>query len=428
MPNTGHFWTEDELRDLPVLPEAEFLTLYPKISREAYRQKWGRMKLPEVEQARRPAPGYPKGWEPGVVWNGYTGEVTGPTTERPKDWNDLITSMGLDPAEVEVVEPVQMRWWDAAVGNGETRRHYYAKANIRRRRGTGFDIEELLQHVKPGASVHRTYTGSNAYVFGIADPQCGKLGTGPAVDRVVAGIEHSAQRLKTLRKKRNIGATYIPCLGDLVENCAGHYPMQEHTTELDGREQARLARRLLVYAIEEHRGLTERVIVPAVAGNHGEKRNGDGKSFTTFGDNIDLEIPENVAESYEMAGATDVSFVIPDQTLTLTLDIGGLIVGMIHGHQAQRTRGGNPPEKVRNWWSDQMLGRRPVTDADILLNGHFHQHWINSIGRRYSIGFPTADSGSQWWDETRGTPTHSGMLSLVIGKDYPLGFGDWDFT
>lgn len=385
-------------------------------------------KADEVEHATKPAPDYPKGWEPGVVWNGYTGEVTGPTTERPKDWTDLITSMGLDPAEVEVVEPVQMRWWDAAVGNGETRRHYYAKANIRRRRGTGFDIEELLGHIKARRTTPRTYDNGSAYVLGLADMQAGKLGTADAVDRIVSGIENSRKRLKALRKKRSIGAAYVVCLGDLIENCSGHYPMQEHTVELDGREQARLARRLLVYAIEQHRGLAERVIVPAVAGNHGEKRNGDGKAYTTFGDNIDLEIPENVAESYEMAHADDVSFVIPQQDLTLTLDMGGLIVGLLHGHQAQKTRGGTPADKVRNWWSDQMLGRRSVADADLLFNGHFHQHWINSIGTRYSIGFPTADSGSQWWDETHGTPTHSGMLSLIIGKAYPLGFGDWDFT
>ena len=431
--NSGFFWTEESLADLLAMSREAFLIEYPKVSADAYRQRLAIERPPvEPDPARKLPPQYPSGWEPHVVWNGREGQVIGRTTERPKDWDELITSMGLDPAEVEVVEPVEMRWWDANVGDGNVERLFYAKARIRRRRGTSVDVTELLGHISTGrgrkAPRHQPVPdGSSAYVLGFADLQLGKKGTDAAVDRIVRGIDNSAKRLKMLCKKHSIGAAYIPGLGDLGEACDGFYPMQSHEVELDGREQARLGRRLLTYAIEQHRSLVERTVCPAVGGNHGEKRK-DGKAYTSFGDNTDIEVYEQVAEAYELAGAKDVSFVIPVNELTLTLDIGGQIVGLTHGHVSQRTRGDCPPSKMRNWWIDQMAGRRPVADADLLLSAHYHAHWITPLGTRHNVGFPTVDSGSQWWDETHGTPTRSGMLSLVIGKGYPLGFGDWDFT
>ena len=382
----------------------------------------------EVEQATKPGPAHPKGWEPHVVWDGRRGQVVGRTTERPKDWSDLITSMGLDPAEVEVVEPVQMRWWDANVGDGTIERLYYAKANVRRKRQTDPDIGEIIAGIGKAPRTAKKPATGNAYVFGASDWQLGKKGTAEAVDRLTRSIEHSAKRLKSLRSKRSIGSTYIIGLGDIGEACSGHYDMQTFTVELDGREQSRLARNLIRYAIEEHRGLTERIVVPAVAGNHGEKRSAlSGKAYTTFGDNLDLEVFEQVAEAYEMAKASDVSFVIPQQTLSLVLDIGGVNVGIVHGHQAQKTRGDHPSSKLANWWTNQIAGQRPVTHADLLFNGHFHQHWVRSLGPRTNIAFPTTDSGSQWWDETAGLPSTSGSLTLVVGRDYPNGFGDISF-
>jgi hypothetical protein len=388
----------------------------------------------EVEQARAPRPQHPTGWEPHVVWDGTRGQVVGQTTERPKDWNDLITSMGLDPAEVEVIEPVQMRWWDANVGAGDIRRLYYAKANIRRRRANAPDVTELLRHVSKRTHSKETPRHSLenrandcAYILGFADLQLGKRGTAAAVDRIVAGIDNSAKRLKALRQKHSIGACYIPGLGDLGEACDGHYDMQTFETELDGREQARLGRRLLTYAIEQHRSLVERTICPVVGGNHGEKRR-DGRAFTSFGDNTDIEIYENVAEAYQLARTKDVSFVIPQQTLTLSLDIAGVIVGMAHGHQTAKLPGPHPQDKVRNWWINQIAGRRPVADADLLLTAHYHQPWMQALAQRYNLGFPTVDSGSQWWDETAGFPSHSGMLSFLVGKRYALYSGEWEYT
>lgn len=84
-----------------------------------------------VPRQRQP---HPQGFEPGVRWNGHDGELsTGPLTAAPSCWDELLRMWDLDPALVEVVEPVERRSWDAAVGGGITQRMNYFRAKVRRR-------------------------------------------------------------------------------------------------------------------------------------------------------------------------------------------------------------------------------------------------------------------------------------------------------
>jgi hypothetical protein len=49
----------------------------------------------------------PTGSEPGIVWDGATGELrTGVLKEAPSNWDDLIKKWGEDPEIVEIIEPV----------------------------------------------------------------------------------------------------------------------------------------------------------------------------------------------------------------------------------------------------------------------------------------------------------------------------------
>lgn len=380
--------------------------------------------VPEPVDARAPRPQHPSGWEPGVAWdgNGAGTLTTGPLANAPTptDWSELISSWDLDPTKVEVIEPVEYRSWDAAVGGGEVRRMRYYRARLRSKRPGAVGIEELVRLVKRSRKPRATEPVADGatYVVPLSDWQLGKTGTPQTVDRIVDAIDKAADRLEWLRKRRPIGTVALPCLGDLGEACDGHYDMQTFTVELDGREQARLGRRLVLYAVDRFRPLAERIVVPAVPGNHGEKRK-DGKAFTTFGDNVDLEIPEGVAEACAMNPAAygHVSFVIPrDGRLTLTLELSGVIVGFAHGHQARRG-GTTPQQRVATWWSGQAFGQRPVGDAKLLLTGHMHHFSAVDHGPRTHLQVPAMDNGSQWWDETAGLPARSGLLTVVVDKN-----------
>jgi len=383
-----------------------------------------------LENARRNPPKYPEGVEPGVVWDGRKG-TAGVVTDGEPDWSIVLTRANLDPTTIEVVPgTVQVRTWDAVVrladGTNETVVMRYYRAAVRSIRANAPDMDELVKLVRrrPRLAEPRP-DGSESYLALFADWQLGKRGTSSTVERIAGAIDAAAERLKVVRKRpgRRIGSVTLPFLGDLGEACDGHYAMQTFEVELDYREQRRLGRRLALYAVDTFAPLAERVVVPVVGGNHGENRK-DGKSFTSFGDNQDVEIVEGVAEACAMNPGRygHVAFVIPQNELTLTLEVGGLITAFAHGHQARRG-GTTPQQKLAAWWSGQAFGQRPAGDARILYTGHFHHLSIVEHGPRLHVQVPTLDSGSQWWDETVGLPSRAGLLTVVQGPD---GIHDWE--
>jgi hypothetical protein len=373
----------------------------------------------EPEPARRDRPQHPQGWEPGIAWNGRHGTITSrPLAEPGPDWTALITTWGFDPATVEIVEPVQVRTWDAAIGDGQVRTMWYYRAGLRQRRAGGPDVAELIAEIRRHRSTKRPVPQGveRAFVYAAADWQIGKRGTDATVGRVLASYDAAASRIRDLRRiGRSIDSIYFLGLGDLIEGCKDHYAMQEFEVELDKRSQVRTARRLWIKGVETLAPLVSRMVCAGVGGNHGEERR-EGKAYTTFGDNADVEVVESAAEVLSAGPAyAHVSHVIPNESLTLTLDIAGTITGLAHGHQARR--GPTPQAKVKEWWKGQMFGMRPVGDATLLLTGHNHHLSLLVDGPRTHIQAPTMDSGSQWWEESAGVPSVPAGLSLTVGPD-----------
>ena len=376
------------------------------------------------EPVRRKQPEHPKGWEPGVVWDGTKGTVTTkPVPAPPDNWDDLLKVWDLDPAVYEVVEPVQFRAWDAAIGEGNVQRMYYYRATIRSRvRRNAVDMAELIREVKRHKPRKAPVpTGDDGFVVPVADPQLGKgdgEGTEGTARRWLDSLDPIRQQYRGLRRMgRKLGTLYLPGLGDIIENCDGHYAMQAFGVELNQRYQSRLARQLLLTTIKHWAPDFDRVVVPVVGGNHGENRK-DGRAFTDFADNEDVAIFEEVAEilAENPAAYGHVNFIIPHDSLTVTLDIAGTIVGLAHGHQAKYATGskGKPHTKVTNWWYAQMAGRQPIGDADLLLSGHFHYWALERDGKRTHMQLPALDSGSDWFRNTSGKETVPGFVTFSV--------------
>lgn len=382
--------------------------------------------LASIPDARRAPAKHPDGWAPGVEWDGKVGRITSrPIAEANPDWTHLLETWGFDPAIFEIVEPVQVRTWDAAIGNGEVRTMWYHRAGIRQRRSGGPDVDALIAEIaghkaklhKAPANVSET---PSAFIYVMSDAQVGKKGTTQTIERILDSYSDGTKRLRELRRiGRPIDRIYFLTLGDLIEGCKDHYAMQTFEVELDKRAQLRTARRLVIKGIEAFAPLAERVVLAGVGGNHGENRN-DGKAYTTFADNADVEVIEQAAEVLRAAPAYQhVHSVIPEDQLAITLDICGTITGLAHGHQARR--GATPQAKVKEWWKGQAFGMRPVGDASLLLTGHSHHLSIVEDGPRTHIQAPTIDSGSQWWEESAGIPSIPAALTLTVG---PKGWDD----
>ncbi len=374
----------------------------------------------EYADARRARVKHPDGWTPGVDTEKGVVVTASTSDETPQDWSAILEEFKLDPAAWEVCsDRVHVRTWDGPSGD----RMFYFKADVRPRLNgeRDPDVTALCREVMRWKKPKRTApTGDHALIVCLSDWQLGKAdgdGTAGTVDRVQQMIGDVVDRVAALRKAgTELGSLYVVGLGDLVEGCDGHYAVQTFTVELNRRDQVKLARRLLVRALKEWSPLFERVVVSSVPGNHAENRK-NGKAFTTFGDNDDVAVFEQVAEV--LAENPDrfghVRFVIPDETLTVTLDVAGTIVSFAHGHQFGG--GATPRAKAEKWWKGMQHARHPVGDADVLISGHFHHLNVAQDGPRLWVQCPTLDGGSQWWQEQGGSPSVAGTAVLVVGPN-----------
>ena len=392
---------------------------------------------PEREQRR---PEHPKGWEPGVAWDPTTGSgeiiVESDTAPDPAIWEHLIADWGLDPQRCSVVPgSVQIRAWDANVGNGEIRRLRYYRATLQGRAAVHdqADVDALCKQVmkrKPVKHASATTVADmpRALVVALSDWQVGKGegdGTEGTVARLTAARDALAGRLRELRKVgRPVDTVYLIGLGDLVEGCEEHYASQTFTTDLDRTQQCRVVRRLILSSVDAVLD-TERVVLAAVPGNHGENRR-NGKAFTNVAtDNDDLSTVEQVGEI--MAANPDryghVATYLADD-FTMALDVHGVVCAFTHGHTARKS--GHAAAVLEDWWRGQVMGRQAVADADILTAGHRHHLVVSEASGRTFLQAPAMDPGSHWFTSSSGAHSPAGLLTYCVGRDAygARGWGD----
>jgi hypothetical protein len=373
--------------------------------------------------ARRPRIKHPTGWEPGI--DTAAGHVTYRTNTRPDetvhDWTFILEDYGLDPKTFRVVEPVQVRSWDANVGDGQVQRLYYYRAAIRSS-VDDVDYDDLLDRIrkKPDRRIPDQTDGGRSLVVCLSDWQLGKCdgeGTAGVVNRVKALQTDLKTHGRRLRKTGvQIDQLVVLGLGDLVEGCSGWYPMQAWNVELDQRGQLRLAYELITALLDDWAGEFPKLVVAAVAGNHGENRQA-GKAYTTFGDSLDIQAFEIVQHAFQSNPGRypNIGWLIPANELSISLEASGTIIGMAHGHQTRGSK--HAATRVWDWWQGQQMGRRPVADADILVTGHYHYLSVVANGGRTHIQVPPLDSGSDWFAERYGMETTAGAVVFTVGQD-----------
>ena len=361
-------------------------------------------------------------WRPGVEWVGDEGTVTtaaGPGDAHP-DWDHVLAVWDLDPAKFAVVEPVLFNAWDAPGPEGAILRMRQWKAKVVRRKGdisSDIDVDALLADVLKARPGRPAPLGDGVFHAVLGDWQVGKAdgdGVRGTIARVRRGIDDVERRVRELRRAgRPLGTLMVEWTGDSVEGCVGHYPMQTFGVELDRREQAKVTRRLLRDALMRWSRLFDSVVVLAVGGNHGENRGRSGKAYTTFGDNDDLAVVEQVGEvlAANPEAFGHVRVVIPPDHLTVTAEAAGWIVGVTHGHVARDS--GQAEVKLRRWYERAAGGKQPIGDADILVTGHYHHLRVADWGGAVWLQCPALDGGSEWWRLTSGESSTPGLLTFA---------------
>ena len=390
------------------------------------------------EFQRRHKNDHPTGWEPSLQWDGSKGSITtGPLASEPDAsiWEILIADWGLDPSRTQVVDgSLQIRAWDTT-RDGETIRMKYYRATIEPRTGgrDHADIKALCELVeKRKAKPVTAELGDLSFVVLLSDWQLGKGnevngGSKETTERILHAIDSAVKRLKDLKKVgRPCSQVILAGLGDLVEGCEGWYPMQTWASDLTDREQDKLARRLILHAIDSFVDAGYPVVAFGVPGNHGENRR-NGKAFTDWLDNRDYAAFETVSEILAANPERYANVAMPNvmnaDDLSGTLDISGVPCSFIHGHQVRN--GTNAQAKLEGWWKGQALGRTPVSDAEILFSGHLHHLVVSEVTGRTVIQVPAMDGGSKWFTASSGSSSQAGMVTLTVGRTAGLrGWSD----
>lgn len=371
---------------------------------------------------------HPPKFTPGVKYSEATksGEIVStPQKKNEIDWKEQLQSyFGKEAHKYSVVPgTAEIRFWDSNVGAGNIERLFYFKAKIVSSGNfiQDEDFKALIKEAKKKPKANKKIKEIDlTYCIALSDWQVGKKGTSDTVDRLNAAIPKIKDHIKTLQKKNNINQILFSGLGDIVEGCTGFYDMQEFEVELDYRQQQKVARRMLYKLIKELMPLFDSGIVAFIGGNHGESRK-KGKAFTSFGDNRDVQLAEELQEIFSEAPAYKdiLKFIIPENKLSLTFDVSNVTLTLVHGHQMRS--GVNSQAKAKKWLADQSLSRNAIADADILLMGHYHYFSAYETSDRLIMQAPTLDNGSQWFESTSGDRSEPGILTFTIG-----GNTKWD--
>jgi hypothetical protein len=368
------------------------------------------------------------GWEPYAEEAGRIGSAIVRLPRPTATEHDLLIGAGFDPDLWRIKGTINTRRWMRY----DQEWLYYYKFDVEQgetAEALELNIEELTKHLRrrKRRSLSAEVLGDTAYSYQASDWQIGKqlheVGSAQTAERVADTIDQTVADIRALRKAGFMddhGA--FLALGDLGEGTCGFYPNQAFTVDLNRRDQNRLVRELITYGIDSLSPLFGKFTVATVAGNHGENRSLGGKVTTNEADNDDVAQFEAVREAFARAGDPGIEWIIPDDELAIQVELGGVRVGMTHGHVFQRGPGGTAQKKALEWWKNQDFGMQELRGSQVLLSAHFHHYSNVCYGRRSAIQMPPMDPGSKWFADVVGQDSPAGAVVMRFDSSKKLGY------
>jgi predicted phosphodiesterase len=371
------------------------------------------------QPARRERTNAPSGFEPGIRYESSGVQViTTPPMEHlanEDDWQRAVAALGVEVPSGWRLRLVEARydpaaWHRDAVGeDAVTRPVWRYRFAVEPDTSAALDLDELVKAAKVKAGKKQAPTGDRAFLVALGDLQLGKMdgdGVEGTYSRFYECTEAAVKRLKQLRKQQSIGPIYLAHLGDCIEGFVSRGGANTWRTTLTLTEQVRLYRRMLLEQIKLLAPLTDQLVVAGIPGNHDEAN----RPLHTYGDSWAIEAAVQVADALSLSGNYDhVSVVVPERDeLSVTLDMCGTMVGMVHGHQFRRG-------DAIKWWAGQAHGRHMIGDADLLIAGHKHHLRVEDSAPRTFIQVPSLEAESTWYRHSTGQGGNPGIVTMTVG-------------
>lgn len=357
------------------------------------------------------------------------GEFTGiRSTEPLTDWSHIFARFNLSPDEFEIVgDTVSSSTWQQSKrtdnGDRDIINLYSYKAQFRRRMDA-IDLPALNAEVartkhrplKPSATdrvTHVLYT----------DPQWGKSGSRGEYVELLDRIEQKRSALDAYMRTRKSSRSYLWDAGDGIEN-VNNVASQLATNNLSVTQQVDAYATDLwkfIRLMARH-GPVDTVIVPS---NHAQLRIGKQLSNKPT-DDWGIHAHKRNAFFAQELGMPVTAHFPGDWDEAVSVDVGSVRVGLIHGHQARSL------DAIPDMWKSHTHGAGPLHDCDVLLSGHWHVPKLTFTGRsprtgksKIHIGGGTLDNGSDWWRNIDGSDADP---CLVVFQTDANGFDQSSFA
>jgi len=372
----------------------------------------------EPQRATRPTA--PSGWEPGVKYEPsgamtVTAPPSGPM-DTEDEWRAAVEALGLVVPESYRVRLVEARfdpasWTREAQGEDAVTRPVWRYRFAVEPALRTVNLDELLASIRTPKKPTPSAIDAPVYVVALADMQIGKPdgdGTAGTVRRVLDAHARALARFRDLRKRGKAGEVVIVVAGDCIEGTESQGSRLLARLDCDVTTQVRIYRRLLAEIVTDYADKADRVRVAVVPGNHDEAKRVGDRMATNYTDSWALEGAASVADALDIAGYENVAWIMPSHDeLTVTLDVAGTTLGVLHGHQ---TRG-----KMDTWLAAQAQGRYAIGTADLIISGHYHHLRVQQLGPTTWVQTPALDGASLWWRHAGHTDAPPGMVTLLSG-------------
>lgn len=365
----------------------------------------------------------PEKVSPSVDFDGHEGTaVTHGYDSEPENFDEFLIDAGLDPADIEVIPPLRTsRWQQQKDGELVWLTSYRFTF---RKKTSGIDLPLLMAEAQKKPKQPKIVgTTDKALVVLWSDLQVGKVDLRGGTAEMLERVELAKTRLLDMVKREKPSQVVFVDVGDTVENFdnAGR-EQQSYSNDLSLMEQVDLATTLAWQTIRELAAKVSTVTYLSVGSNHCQWRK-NGKVIGKATDDWGVFIGRQLARLASETGANNVRFLEPqphDESLALDVfDDQFHILGVAHGHQVAR------PERVPTWWRQMAFGAQPVSNASILVTGHFHHLRIQELGSvergddvasRYWIQASTMDNGSSWFRRISGEDSQPGLVTFMLEK------------
>lgn len=348
------------------------------------------------------------------------GEFSGVRSDKPiTDWTDVLRKLGVDPDFFEVDgDTVRVSSWQSSKRTDDGDRDVITLFSYSGRITTRKDKLDLpaLYAAAARKPRHQLKPASSGIVTVVvlSDVQAGKTGARGGTPELIDRMAEKREKLTAWLRTRNPERTVLAEAGDLFEGFeSGGNPM--FTNDLSLAQQMDVAA-TEVFEFVSLMHAHGHVDVVAVPSNHTAWRRGK-QNLGRPVDDLGLQVHRFVEREARAAGL-DASWTYPaDYDESVTIDVAGTVVGLVHGNQFG-------PGKGADWWAKQTHGGQPVAAADVLVSGHYHCFKYETTGRNPFSGrakrwiqAPTLDNGSDWFRNTAGDDSDPGLLVFDITED-----------